>query len=574
MTEALRSLKRDLSGSDAEKPPTEDMLRASLHRFSTTRDVASFTELKYVCYGVTVPVGISHWRIIDQSPLFSTLLDLVQQREDQPKQFRRCYQGLLNGYFGFDRYSDAEGPGKGGWVKLRGFLSEKLRPILKSSAHRGLIPDWLQTLNMHQNLLTDDPCSRYADGLVRGDTGELKDVCAGLGVAASSWVWEDALMAYVHLLCKSDDTEFRQGLPGILKLVNGNSDLKLPPSLATRATAMAVGRYSRCKVKTEHPELRDTAVHWVGNPWLKRTAWDVYVKHEPARQMIESWLKRRLITDFFELLAQDGAADLKRLKYWLKWEPQITDMWFVLGADARNNRSTDFMDLRKRMAGRDRTLTDNNSQNNAFVMRIGSLLVIEFGVVGNACYAFAASDFYTSLEKMVFSIYELKQKALATRLSHRSHWEGRFDDELKRLLQTVPTSKGDLRAQEEHPVTPIDRRESFQMVEKSKWASHPKVSEPAANNPFSLAPKTTTPATTSSARPSSIKTRKFSESDFTTVCTLCAQHGIEWDDNRPKRGALWILLPNRKKRPAFSSLLDRYGFRYTEGKGFWLKEQD
>ena len=70
--------------------------------------------------------------------------------------------------------------------------------------------------------------------------------------------------------------------------------------------------------------------------------------------MVEGWLKRRLIKDFFELLARDGAADLRRLNYWLKWEPEISDMWFLLGEDARRNKTEAFLSVRKRMAGRDR----------------------------------------------------------------------------------------------------------------------------------------------------------------------------------------------------------------------------
>ncbi len=161
--------------------------------------------------------------------------------------------------------------------------------------------------------------------------------------------------------------------------------------------------------------------------------------------VVNSWLKQRLIKDFFGLLAADGAADFRRLEYWLKWEPQISDMWFVLGSDAQGNRTPEFLDLRKRMSGRDRKLVDSNHLNNAFVMRIGQLLVIEFGVTGNACYVFATSDFQTSLDNAVLNLHQLKQKAYAKRLSHTAQWEFKFDYELKKLLQSVPMSKGELK---------------------------------------------------------------------------------------------------------------------------------
>jgi len=347
MTDSLRELKRDLGNSDGG-PPSKDVLQASLQRFAATDEIGTFTELKYVCYGVTVPVGGNKWRVIDREPLFDKLLTLVQLKQAQPKQFRRCYQGLLSGYFGFDRHLPHEGAAPQNWVKLRGFLDKQLRPILLATTHRGVIPEWLPLLDTHRNLLAQDPCRKYADALARGLTDELKVVCAGLGIPSTSWVWEEALMAYVKLICDRRDGAFHRGLPGVLNLVNGRADLKLAETLATKATAMTVERYSRCDDKPEHSDLRDTSLLWIGNPWLKRTAWDAHVNCEPARQMVEGWIKRRLIKDFFELLTHDGGADPRRLNYWLEWEPQITDMWFVLGGDARSNGSEPFVELKKR----------------------------------------------------------------------------------------------------------------------------------------------------------------------------------------------------------------------------------
>jgi hypothetical protein len=575
MTEALRNLKRELGASDAG-PPTGDVMQSSLRNFGSTQEVGNFTELKYICYGVTVPVGESQWRVIDRKPLFNKLLSLVEQREAQPKQFRRCYQGLLSGYFGYDHHQPL-GSGDTNWQSLRGFLGKKLGPVQHSTAQRGPIPDWLQTLAGHRNLLTDDPCSRYANGLLLGHVDELKELCAGLGIASNSWFWDEALMAYVRTVCAGEDQSFHQGLSGVLKLVNGRSELKLAQALAVQATGMTVARYSRCAEKPEHPDLRDTSLHRIGNPWLNRTAWDAQVKYEPARKMVEGWLKRRLIKDFFELLAHDGAADFRRLNYWLKWEPQITDMWFVLGTDARNNHSTPFMEVRQRMSGQDRTLKDNNQQNNAFVMRIGQLLVIEFGVTGNACYVFAAADFRTNLEKATFTINELKQRGLATRLSHISNWESRFDYELKKLLQGVPMSKGELRSHDT-AFAPAHEGQT-QVSRRGDWKARHNVNLTVEKLPPNLFTQQTptgaapTTDTTLTGSPKILR-RTFTQSNFDTIRSMCVQKGIEWEDNRANKGAFWILIPDRDQRLAFSTFLERHGFRHAEGKGFWMKDEE
>lgn len=629
MTEALKRIRHDLGGDGGDKPE-EDKLLAALQSFAKSGQVASFTELKYVCYGATVPVGRDQWRVIDHRLLFDAMLDLVNQRAPQLKQFRLCYLGLLSGYFGFERNLDEPGDADQRWVSLRSYLAEQLDPLRSASSKRGSAPDWLNTLSEHRNLLSSDPCSRYADALVRGDQTELKKVCAGLGIPSNSWVWDEALMAYVKRVCQSEDTEFKQCMQSVLDLVNGKTSLILPPTLATKATAQVVTRYANCREHPEHPVLRDTCVEWIGNPWIKRTAWDAAVNHEPARLMVNSWLKQRLIKDFFGLLAADGAADPRRLEYWLNWEPQISDMWFVLGSDAQANRTPEFLELRKRMAGRDRKLVDNNHLNNAFVMRIGQLLVIEFGVTGNACYVFAASDFQTSLNKNALLLYELKQKAYATRLSHMAYWESKFDYELKRLLQSVPMSKGDLNpidksseqaslakgvismskwttaptpsklatqngtATPKQPdvsatankedrdligITPAGLHLYAGLAKKPEWTSVPPVSMPLVQNtkePASIARSTDRygRSVPRSETPKSSRKPRLSDIEFEQLQRMFTKHGVEWEDNRHKGGALWVLIPNKNQKPIVTSVLDLYRFRFAEGKGYWLKDED
>ena len=176
MTEALRDIKRTFGGNEDDSP-TNDVLQESLRRFALTQEVANFTELKYICYGVAAPVGGQRWRLIDHGPLFTKLLSLVEARSRQARQYRRCYQGLLNSYFGFDRGTVVDA-GSANWNQLRDFLSEKLRPLFKTTADRGTMPEWLHALAANRNLLTDDPCSRYAAGLSVGRTDELKTVCS------------------------------------------------------------------------------------------------------------------------------------------------------------------------------------------------------------------------------------------------------------------------------------------------------------------------------------------------------------------------------------------------------------
>lgn len=565
MSESLREIRKAM-GEGTEEVLHTDRLQQSLQCFASTQRVANFTELKYVCYGVTVPVGQTRWRLIDQTSLFDRLLGLVDACSSQPRQFRRCYQGLLNGYFGLDRQAPTSPIAGSNWDRLRGYLGQNLSPVLRSTSRRGIVPDWLQALSAHKNLLSEDPCSRYTRALKSGSSEELKVLCAALGISSTSWVWEEALMAYVNSVCDLMDAAFLRNMPGVIQIVNGGGDLKVADLLATRATGMTAARYARSADHPEHTDLRDACLRWIGNPWVNRTAWDAHAKSESARQMVEGWLKRHLIKNFFQLLAHDGAADLRRLNYWLKWEAQIADMWFVLGSDAVRNKSDSFMRLRTLMQGRERFLVDSTDENNAFVMRIGHLLIIEFGVTNNACFVYAASDFVTSLDQKRMSVAVLKQRAGAIKLSHNFGWERRFDETLRELLGSVPQSRGVLtgRATATLPAPAPS-------ATRARPASGP---TPAVLPPWPRAASIAQSGAKSPPSPSSGLEETVvptGVSNVDGIRSMCEQHGLEWDDNRSKKGAFWVLMRDRSKHVEFARLLERLGFRYTPGQGYWTK---
>lgn len=573
MTEVLRQIKREF-GNEIRESINVDRVKAALTQFAKTQDVENFTQLKYLCYGLLLPVSGNSWCILDREALFDRLMAIVINRQKQVKQFRKCFQGLLGTYFAFDLHAAPENARLQNWRTLRTFLAAHRSRVVSAAQQRGSSPDWLSTLTDHKNLLGESPCQRYSAELVKGNTDQLKAACSGLGITATSWVWVDALMAYVEKVCSSWDRDFNAGMPGVLKLINGRSDLKLPEHLADKATAKIVIRYSACDDKPEQSELRDTCVVRIGNPWLNRTAWDAHVSHEPARVMVEGWVKKRLIRDFFELLAHDGMANVRRLNYWLKWEPHITDMWFVLGDDARRNQSAAFDSVKKRMGGAQRRLSDKNSANNAFIMRIGQLLVVEFGLTGNACFVFAASEFRTDLNQNALDTdRDLKQKNRRARLLHQGNWEYGFDTDLRRLLREVPSSLGVLShtklrevkgAPKVAPVTQGNRPNllaSATSIANSipQYPSSHHVSEPVTAAKLSLSATSGGP---------------LQDSDFEFIKAQCEVKGIDCEDNRHKRGAFWVMVPDRTSSKTFTDTLERVGFNFApKSKGFWYKRK-
>lgn len=578
MSTTLKAVKQAFGGDDDVAPPERGDLVDAVRSFFRSRQVASFTELKYICHGVTVPVDEDGHRLIDRTALFARLLELVDERQAQAKQFRRCYQGLMSGYFGFTRDPDPMDPAQANWLLLRGYLGERLTPVAKAAQARGRQLEWLETLALHHNLLGDQPCDRYADALRRGDRSELACVCKGLGIESSSWVWHEAMMAYVQAVVRAGEPTFKSEMGQVLAMVDGqHPDLKVPAPIARDAAALVVAKYERCRSKPEHPELRDVCLRRIGNPWLERVAWDATVNSEPARLMVESWLKRRLIRDFFELLAHEGAADPRRLKYWLKWEPKISDMWFVLGSNAQHDRKREFVDLRGRMAGRMRALTGtSDGSNNAFIMRVGPLLVIEFGTTGHACYVYQATAFPVDLDDGAHNLLDLKVKHLAKRLLHIGPWEPSFDFELKLLLGSTPLQAPETSLDSGGVKTPVPHASpkpgpSAPLENLISDRTAPKAAAKAVWPDFTP-PAKDQGRTSTKARDFAVP--KMTGSHMDLLRRHCHEDGVALEDNRPKGGALWIRPSGKPVSHQVLNIVRTFGFKWVAGKGYYLEADD
>lgn len=525
MSSVLKEIKRDLG--DGEGRPSEDLLIKAISKFEAKGDVDTFTELKYICYGTETPVGPNQYRVIEDKDTFDRLLRAVEKRKS--KQLRRCFQGLLSSYFRFDPKLQSNRNGSENWEELKEFLKKKLLPLHQASKERGLVPEWLDTLYEHKNLLGENPCARYAESLIKGNTQELHDVCNGLGIESSSWVWNEAFLAYVQTVCAMRDELFAEHLNGILELVNGKDQIHLPESIAIDATASCIIRYSKSTNTLEHPFLRDTCVRKIGNPMLEETKWNSSVGHEPARQLVTSWLKQQLIKDFFELLAQDGAADIRRLNYWLKWEKHISEMWFYLGEMALRDQRTAFKDVRERMGGSIRQLVEpSRPENNAFVMRIGEYLVIEFSTKNNAMFIYQANQASPDMKYKNRPTTRLKNLDGALgKHSHMASWEATFDRVLnRRFNQAIPSSTNS---------TP-DRPKRTQLP--------------------------------TFVQSGSTRIVPLNMNELRTVVDVS---NAKIEDYRAKNGNLWVTLTDKSRDPGLAVYLESRGFKYIPGRGYWFK---
>lgn len=495
------------------KAPDAQTLSMAVARYRRTGDPEGWRGLKRVCYGAAL-VDQKGWSILGDEYFLEDLLGRAQS-QDAPRKRVKCYQALLSSYFSF-RLFQAEPKIKAGWVKLREWLEARLRYIVKDS---GRLPGWLATLNEHKNLLREGACDRYGPGLLAGDAKEFNAALSGIGIPSDSWVPEEAIIAQIRAAISLGHEKFKEMLPAVLSVVSGKAGMEPPKTLRMRCIGMLVSRYARIPSKPEHILLRDAAVAHIGNPWLKKSVWDTFVLDErgnpddAAREMVYGWLKRRLITDFFELMSADGSGDTRRLNYWLRFEPFVEDMWFALGSAARFNNSEGFRDFRTRAAGRLLNLDGTTYDNNAFVMRMGDNLAVEFGEAGNAFYLFKMSQLPPALsqkllsgrERVDLSIHQLKNRDYA------HGWKSHTDS----------------------PVSMVSWEQKFDEVVCPLIGAKPK------------------------QRPAFVP-------DLEAVLKA---HGVDGQDLRDKGGALWVLGDNTQA--AFNKKMTNLGFTYKGGKGWW-----
>jgi hypothetical protein len=430
---------------------------------------------------------------------------------------------LLSGYFQYD----PNGPknsiaGTNNWHILGNYLHERADDINCS----GIGPDWVGVITRHKNLLTDDPCGRYALSLLSGDARDFEEAKRGLYISDASWLVTRLISAQVDAAVSCNDSEFLGYLSRLLGLLEEHR-LVLDSGLAR-----ALERFRKCEGNPSSTLLRDFAVANWGIPWLSSNSarWDRV--SEDVRRMVADWLKLELLQQFFGLLAEDGANDKRRLRFWERYIESIDDMYFALGSYAGANRSRDFVELRKKMSGRVLDLRAGGiPRNNAFIMRMGDYVAVEFGVRGNACFIFEH-------RRLPFDLHRSAVAGDKTELKHDSHverllhidgsagpWEQQFEEELRRLVRVHPTPKG------------------------SRGAS---VGAPRKET---AAPSTHTGRTSysRSGLDRFAATRRLRVRDFTA-----------------QRGNLWVLTDQSDQ--AVNRQLSEWGFRYKPNKGWWREK--
>ena len=416
----------------------EDLQIAAVRRFWESQSVQSFRDAYQLSWALCVPHRVGGPCILEDRARFQKVINSVSSWESKPTAFRRCYQGLMKSYFTYDSTS-AHPAGRQNWTQLREFLHGRSQAVKDSRSN----PDWVVTAVGNKQLFSENPCEPYVDALLNGDNSAIDHLCEQLGIAHTSWFLRELVLAQVRGATKLGNGQFVGLLPRLLDLLAGNLVLR------DRGMVMVLDRYSKVPNQLLHQGLRDSSVLWWGNPWLpsNETRWGGVT--EPARTMVSDWLKLEFIETFFTKLAEDGMGDRRRMDFWKRYVKSIDNIQFALGSFARTSSDSDFVALRKKMTGLICEL-DAAGANNAFVMTMGKLIVVEFSGMGNALYGYDAQrnvpfDTTKPLRLTVDGKNSLKHKDEAILwLTHQDGirgwdaWEPMFEATLKKEFAITP----------------------------------------------------------------------------------------------------------------------------------------
>jgi len=519
----IKSLqKHNRAGSGVSVPG--DLLYAAVRKFWENQKVETLKDARLVSFGLCVPNSSSGPSIMEDRRRFLAVLDDstgVGQWGDEPRWYRRCYQGLMRSYFTYDaKVKQAHTVGKQNWGDLRDYLHGHIRNIVDQKNN----PDWVTLAVENQQLFGSAPCSAYAAAVLSGDMSMVDHICENLGILKSSWFHRELILSQVQQATQVNHERFIELVPRLLKLLSENLVLR------DKGLILLLDKYASAAHLGVNEPLRNASVEWWGNPWLpsNETRWGGVA--QATRQMVSEWLKREFVEAFFAKLAQDGIGDRRRANFWLRYVKSMGNIQFALGATALTSRDRDLEVLRKKMYGLYTELNTADSSNNAFIMTLGNLVAVEFGGMGNAFYGYDTREnlpFNASLpvKTTVNATNSLKHQSCILKMSHKdgikgfSRWEDMFEATLRLHFG----------------ISPQDSTFSSTRSTKSNVFSKPIGSS-----------------------------NQFNRNDFNE---FARRHSLKVDDLSSKNGNLWVRIDSTNLQ--VNRVLMDWGFRYKPGKGWW-----
>lgn len=190
-----------------------------------------------------------------------------------------------------------------------------------------------------------------------------------------------------------------------------------------------------------------------------------------------------------------------------------------------------------------RMASSNQNNDNAFLMKIGDYVFIEFGKQNNACHVFRADNKpfttgQTSVSGTTTGLKNTFHPGHRKKLTHHDGWQSEFAHFLRSYANAMP-------------VVSKPKAVAFHALDTTKiTASHQTATVVKSSNQLV-----------------STQNQQKAIVDIKQLPAFCAAHNLPIVDLRLHGAALWVRATNTDK--VISDALESMGFRYKEGKGWW-----
>ena len=242
-----------------------------------------------------------------------------------------------------------------------------------------------------------------------------------LGVPATSWIWTAVLTGGLRTAALDGDSQFLRRADAYRVLAERHE------SACDAALGVIVNRLAAASSKPDQPAIRELALARWGDP-RQRSAipdWQRWANPD-ARRLVSSWITRLVINDFFAALS----GHPERAAFWGRYAMSIDELWVYTSVDARKNRSDVVSKLRRDLGGNVQRMNDRST--NAFAMRIGDFVFVEFSEKGNALYMYREDSVPFDLNGADLQPRQMRDDTPPNRarLIHSGHWQERAHDEI------------------------------------------------------------------------------------------------------------------------------------------------
>jgi hypothetical protein len=522
----------------AESHAPQELQMQAVQRFWQTQHLDTLKDARLVCFGMCLSYESDGPCVMEDDERLTSLLKGIDQWLDEPRWFRRCYQGLVRSYFAYDAYAlEASSLGRQNWERLRLYLSNRLGRILDKVVN----PDWVQATISAPHLFSDVPCNSYAPALLEGNCSAVDSLCTQLGIPPTSWFLRELVLAQIKSSIGLTTEAFLAVLPTLVERLRSYRVLR------DAGLALLLNHYATLAQADMHAGLRDAAILWWGNPWIvaNETRWSGATG--PARAMVAEWLKLDLIEIYFTKFTDGAPMDRRRCDFWKRYIKSMENIRFTLSPQAPRLEE----DASFKLEGITTHLTTQHEHSSsAFEMTIGPVVLVEF----NSCTQDACG--YDARKSPPITLGHLAAQPVL-RMQHLDgvqgwrKWEDMFEATLLRQFDirtgaaraakrdqfvdlsdlAIPVSPHSPTAQQMHPQ--VQTRSPRGLGEDFHWQTAEAASVP------------------------------FSRADLEIFARV---HSLQLEDMTMQGGSLWVHAGDSDAR--ISRVLTRWGFVLEAGKGW------